>query len=95
MDGDGGEHNGVDAVDGRTRFTLTPNPARTAVTVAIAEPTGKAVDVAVMDAAGRRVRSMTFSGTTASMDMRGLAAGSYIVTLTTSEWTATERLLIE
>ena len=95
MDGDGGQHNGVDAVDGRTRFTLTPNPARTAVTVTIAEPTGKAVEAAVMDAAGRRVRSMTFSGTSASMDMRGLAAGSYIVTLTTSEWTATERLLIE
>ena len=91
----GGQHNGVDAVDGRTRFTLTPNPARTAVTVTIAEPTGKAVDVAVMDAAGRRVRSMTFCGTSASMDMRGLAAGSYIVTLTTSEWTATQRLLIE
>ena len=92
MDGDGGERNGVDAVDGRTRFTLTPNPAREAVTVTIAEPTGKAV---VMDAAGRRVRSMTFSGTSASMDTRGLAAGSYIVTLTTSEWTATQRLLIE
>ena len=92
MDGDGGQHNGVDAVDGRTRFTLTPNPAREAVTVTIAEPTGKAV---VMDAAGRRVRSMTFCGTSASMDTRGLAAGSYIVTLTTSEWTATQRLLIE
>ena len=82
----------MDAVDGRTRFTLTPNPAREAVTVTIAEPTGKAV---VMDAAGRRVRSMTFCGTSASMDTRGLAAGSYIVTLTTSEWTATQRLLIE
>ena len=95
MDGDGGQHNGVDAVDGRTRFTLTPNPARETVTVTIAEPTGKAVEAAVMDAAGRRVRSMTFCGTSASMDTRGLAAGSYIVTLTTSEWTATQRLLIE
>ena len=91
----GGQHNGVDAVDGRTRFTLTPNPAREAVTVTIAEPTEKAVDVAVMDAAGRRVRSMSFSGTSASMDTRGLAAGSYIVTLTTNEWTSTQRLLIE
>jgi len=63
--------------------------------VTLAEPTGKAVELTVRDASGRKVRSMSFAGQSAVVDISGLAAGSYVVTLSCGRWTASRRLLLE
>lgn len=89
-----GQPSGVEETGGEGRFVLSPNPARGTVAVTLAEPTGKAVELTVRDASGRKVRSMTFAGQSAMVDISGLAAGSYIVTLVTADGEATSRRLV-
>ena len=89
-----GRPSGVEETGGEVRFVLSPNPARGTVAVTLAEPTGKAVELTVRDASGRKVRSMTFAGQSAMVDISGLAAGSYIVTLVTADGEATSRRLV-
>lgn len=89
-----GQPSGVEETGGEGRFVLSPNPARGTVAVTLAEPMSKAVELTVRDASGRKVRSMTFAGQSAMVDISGLAAGSYIVTLVTADGEATSRRLV-
>ena len=81
---------GINAVPA-TDFTLTPNPATgvVAVTTEVGQGT-----VSVLDLQGRQLLSVPLTGTTTTLDLTGLAAGTYHVRLTTPQGTAVKKLLL-
>ena len=80
---------GVDA-PGSVAFALSPNPASGTVGVECAAAEGT---LEVVDMQGRTV--LTAPATQRTLDLRPLAAGSYIVRLTTPDGTATRHLQVE
>jgi YVTN family beta-propeller protein len=83
---------------GRPGFTITPNPARTAVTVHLtARPLGHLVTFRVYDASGRLVLTTPIenaTGSSLSVDVSGLPAGTYVCRLSGSGATATRPLVV-
>ena len=86
---------GIDSPDSRALFTIQPNPARESVTITLATPTQAPSAVTLLDAAGHTLLQTSFSGTTTTIDTRSLSAGTYFITLSTPENTATRKLIIE
>ena len=86
---------GIDSPDSRALFTIQPNPASESVTLTLATPTQAPSAVTLLDAAGHTLLQTSFSGTTTTIDTRSLSAGTYFITLSTPETTATRKLIIE
>ena len=86
---------GIDSPDSRALFTIQPNPARESVTITLVTPTQAPNAVTLLDAAGHTLLQTSFSGTTTTIDTRSLSAGTYFLTLSTPETTATRKLIIE
>ena len=70
-------------------FTLYPNPASQAATAETAQPTR----LALFDPTGRQVRADATLARTHQLDLRGLAAGLYLVRATAADGTATSQRL--
>ncbi len=77
-------------------FTLAPNPASGWVTVS-AVPSELPRTLILMDATGRRVRSCTIdaSGGASDLDLAGLVAGCYTVTVASAAGTQAARLVVQ
>ena len=76
-------------------FSMTPNPAKESVTVTLGTPSHCSCTIVLHDAAGHSVFSTPFTGQSITIDTRGLAAGTYFLTLATPEATATRKLVVE
>ena len=78
-------------------FTLSPNPTSGEVTVVL-PPLGEGAMLTVADATGREVRRQSTApaaeGTRLRLDLKGLPAGAYFVTLVTPQGSHTEKLVI-
>ncbi|GAB3590120.1 hypothetical protein GCM10027345_44660 [Hymenobacter daeguensis] len=88
------------AAQGLLPFTLAPNPARAATTVALpAQPGTATATLTLRDALGRALRSETVQLPTAGLrhelDLSGLPAGLYAVQVQAGPATATRRLVLE
>ncbi|GAB3590124.1 T9SS type A sorting domain-containing protein [Hymenobacter daeguensis] len=88
------------AAQGLLPFTLAPNPARAATTVALpAQPGTASATLTLRDALGRALRSETVQLPTAGLrhelDLSGLPAGLYAVQVQAGPATATRRLVVE
>ena len=75
-----------------TDFTLSPNPATGVVAVTTEARQGT---VSVLDLQGRQLLSVPVTGPTTTLDLQGLAAGTYHVRLTTPQGISTRRLLVK
>ena len=80
------------AAPANEKVTLSPNPARGTVTVTTESPQGT---LAVVDMQGRQLLSMPLAGTETVVDIRTLASGTYIVTLTTPRGPSSLKLTVE
>lgn len=84
-----------------TSVTAYPNPARGTVHITYALPTAARVTLRVVDGAGRTVgvafsEAMRSAGThEEALDLTGLGAGSYAVTLNSASGRATMRVVLE
>lgn len=77
---------------GTVRFSLSPNPAVSTVTVTAAAQQGT---VTVIDMQGREMISCSLKGTETVLDIKALAAGTYIVKLDTPQGNSTQKLTVE
>ena len=79
-------------------FTLSPNPTTGEVSVAL-PPFGDGAVLTVADASGREVRRQTLPPATEEtrlrLDLKGLPAGAYFVTLVTPQGSHTEKLFVK
>ena len=79
-------------------FTLSPNPTNGEVTVVL-PPLSEGAMLTVADATGREVRRQTLPPTAETtrlrLDLKGLPAGAYFVTLVTPQGSRTEKLVVE
>lgn len=75
-------------------FTLSPNPTDGLVTVA-ADLGNEAVAVSVVNSSGVEVMDLGSVALPVTFDTKGLAAGVYLVRLTTPHGTATRRLVVQ
>jgi hypothetical protein len=88
-------------------FTLSPNPARDEVTVAVGEGMALPCTVVLRDEAGRELlrrrvntsppaaRYPSKEGTLLTFSTQGLAAGLYLVTLETPKGSSIQKLVVE
>ncbi len=74
------------------RFSLSPNPASGTVTVTTEAQQGI---LTVVDMQGRQVLSMPLTGKETVVDIRALAAGTYIVSLNTPKGHSSLKLTVE
>ena len=75
------------------QVTLYPNPAHSAFTLK-GLPDGETL-MTVTDLAGRTLLRRTLQGPAATVSTDALAAGTYLVTLTSSHSSTTRRLVVE
>ena len=82
---------------GGAAFAVSPNPAHGEVAVTLAEASERGAELRLHDAAGREVLRRELSAGTrrATLEVSGLPAGTYFVTLTTAAGTGTRRLVID
>ena len=88
------------AAHGSLPFTLAPNPARAATTVALpAQPGAATATLTLLDALGRTVRTTTLAlpaaGLRHELSLGGLAPGLYALRVAAGAATATQRLVVE
>lgn len=79
-------------------FTLTPNPTRRGLTtLRYSLPNSGVGTMRVFDASGRSVRTygITAANTVVDIDLRGLAAGVYLVRLEARGYRAVSKLVVE
>ena len=89
---------GIAAPEATTAFTMSPNPTSGEVTVVL--PTiGEGAMLTVADATGREVRRQTLPPAAETsrlrLDLKGLPAGAYFVTVVTPQGSHTEKLVVE
>ena len=88
---------GIAAPEATTAFTLSPNPTSGEVTVVL-PPLSEGAVLTVADATGREVRRQTIAPTAETtrlrLDLKGLPAGAYFVTVVTPQGSHTEKLVI-
>ena len=89
---------GITAPEVTTTFTLSPNPTNGEVTVVL-PPLSEGAMLTVADATGREVRRQTLppatEGIRLRLDLKGLPAGAYFVTVATPQGSHTEKLVVE
>lgn len=84
---------GISATEGIS-FTLTPNPAKTTVTLCMQSCTGPAT-ATLINAQGLEVRRLRVSSAETQIPLADLPAGVYLLTLTTPQGSSTQRLVVE
>ncbi len=84
---------GILTVDGNT-LTLSPNPASDKVNISI-NAKSKAFDVEVIDMNGITVLSERAVGGNQTIDVSRLSQGTYIVRITSDDWTAVRKLIVK
>ncbi|MBR6440462.1 MAG: T9SS type A sorting domain-containing protein, partial [Bacteroidales bacterium] len=88
---------GIAAPEATTAFTLSPNPTNGEVTVVL-PALGEGAVLTVADATGREVRRQTLppaaEASRLRLDLKGLPAGAYFVTVVTPQGSHTEKLVI-
>ena len=77
-----------------TMVQLLPNPAHNTVTVRTSAYSHDAT-LTIRDAAGRELLSMPVTSPSLTIPLRDYPSGTYMVTLTTKEGTATRQLVVE
>ena len=89
---------GIAETDGAAAFALSPNPTAGEVTVTL-PVLGEGAVLTVADASGREVRRQPLepapAGSRLRLDLNGLPAGAYFVTLVTPQGSHTEKLLVK
>ena len=83
---------------GRASLTIAPNPLARTATVRYSLPRAGLVTFDVYDATGRGVLSQTFAAKhvgTASLDLRKIEAGVYVVRVKADGFSTTQKLVIE
>ena len=89
---------GIATIEATPAFTLSPNPTTGEVTVTL-PPLGEGTVLTVADATGREVRRTLLppatEGTRQRLDLKGLPAGAYFVTLVTPQGSHTEKLFVK
>jgi hypothetical protein len=86
------------APGGRTSLVITPNPVARFATVRYSMPKAGFVTLDVYDVTGRTVLAQTLTAGrtgTATLDLRKLKAGVYIVKVTTEGFSTTQKLVHE
>ena len=98
---------GIEQAEEERFFTLTPNPARDEVTVAMGENAVLPCEVVLRDEQGRELLRQRMEaypgssshpskeGTKVTLSTRGLAAGLYLVTLESPQGSSTQKLVVE
>lgn len=78
-------------------FTIMPNPARSVATLILSDavPSASQCSLTFRDAAGRELYTIHALTSTTTLNLADLPAGVYLVTLTTPQSTATQRLIVE
>ena len=78
-------------------FTIMPNPARSVATLILSDavPSASQCSLTFRDAAGRELYTIHSLTPTTTLNLADLPAGVYLVTLTTPQSTATQRLIVE
>ena len=91
-------NSGVSVAGNRIVLTLSPNPTAGEVTVTL-PPLGEGAVLTVTNASGREVRRQPLppatEGTRLRLDLKGLPAGAYFVTLVTPQGSHTEKLFVK
>ncbi|MDO7877760.1 S8/S53 family peptidase [Hymenobacter sp. ASUV-10] len=82
-----------------TNLSVYPNPAHRSFTVSLPLDAPQSAELVLIDALGRPVRRQSLllpaAGASASVDVRGLPVGVYILKLQTGHQALTQRLVIE
>ena len=93
------QHEGITAPDAKAPlFTLTPNPARSSVTVTINPQLSilnSQLSMTLTDAAGRELLNTKVTTLNFQLSLSQYPAGTYFVTLRTPDATSTQRLVIK
>jgi hypothetical protein len=78
-------------------FALSPNPARGVVSVTLAEAAARGTVLRVHDVAGREVlrRELAAGTQKVALSVADYPSGTYFVTLTTTDGTGTQRLVVK
>ena len=87
----------VSSPDAPAPFTLSPNPAHTSVTVTLANPCGPGCSLSLIDASGHTVLSLPLpaGSSNATLPLRDLPAGPYFVSLSTSQGSSSQKLILQ
>ena len=80
---------------GVATFTLSPNPARERVTVAVGSAVAAPCVVVLRDEQGRELLRQRLEGREVTLSTRGLPAGVYLVTLESPQGSSTQKLVVE
>jgi len=72
----------VDLPDAAGQVTVSPNPAGDALNIALSELPAASLRITLFDLNGRILREDALTGLTTTLDLRGLPAALYILTLT-------------
>ena len=86
---------GIVSPDDAVAFTLSPNPARDEVTVAVGEGMALPCTVVLRDEQGRELLRQRLEGREVTLSTRGLPAGVYLVTLESPQGSSTQKLVVE
>ncbi len=78
----------------KIEMTLSPNPVHNIATLKILNGVLKNALITVYDASGKAVKTMTFSGSTVSIDLTGLSKGVYVVSCKTDTFSSRREILI-
>ena len=85
-------YQGVECPDDNIAFTLRPNPARDRLTVE--RPTAAPATFEVFNAKGQKVMTMASDQATVTLDVSSLAAGSYLLRVTTAEGSSVRSFVV-
>jgi hypothetical protein len=85
-------YQGVECPDDNIAFTLRPNPARDRLTVE--RPTAGPATFEVFNAKGQKVLAQTSDQATVTLDVSSLAAGSYLLRVTTDEGSSVRSFVV-
>lgn len=89
---------GVEEND-QNSMNIYPNPSDGYFTVSLADVTGDDVQISVMDLSGRTIYSNNFGKSDAqfisTIDIRGVAAGTYFIRLQSGKYSAVSKIIIK
>lgn len=74
---------------------LSPNPVQDIATLKILNGVLKNALITVYDASGKVVKTITFSGTTVSLNLTGLGKGVYVVSCKTDTFSSDWKILVQ
>lgn len=79
----------------KPEMTLSPNPVQDIATLNVLNGVLKNALITVYDASGKIVKTITFSGTTVSLNLTGLSKGVYVVSCKTDTFSSDWKILVQ